>query len=60
MSSEQDSEFVTPRELADELGGNARTIRAWLRSVEMRPEFKKNSPWLLTTAEAEFVRHQFS
>jgi len=50
----------TPRQLADELGVQAKSIRTWLRKVEMRSEVEKGSRWQLTASEAEYVRREFS
>ena len=50
---------VTPEELAVELGVDAKAIRSWLRSVEMRSETEKHARWQLSTEEANFVRTQF-
>jgi predicted site-specific integrase-resolvase len=58
--NESNRAVFTPQELATELGVDVKAIRAWLRRVEMRPEFEKNSPWQLTSEEAEYVRREFS
>lgn len=56
----EDGDSFTPEQLADELGVHAKTIRQWLRDVEMRPEVEKHQRWTLSAEEAEFVRRQFS
>ena len=57
---DDEAHYLTPEQLADELGVAAKEIRKWLRTVEMRPEVEKHQPWKLTQEEAGFVRRQFS
>lgn len=52
----------TPKELSEELGIDAKRIRAFLRGNEdtMRALDQKNTSWALTEAQADLVRDRFT
>lgn len=54
--------FTTPKQLAEELGVDAKRIRAFLRGDEatMRSIEAKNTSWQLDEAAAALVRERFT
>jgi hypothetical protein len=57
--------FTTPKELAKELGVDAKRIRAFLRGTEdfghMTPDgHARNTSWQLSAPQAELVRERFT
>ena len=51
---------VTPKDLAEELGVDAKRIRAFLRQEFTRPGEAKNTSWFLSDEAAEAVRDRFT
>lgn len=59
-TKEKEVAVIRPGDLADELGVDAKRVRAFLRTEFTRPSEAKNSSWLLTPAQAEAVRARFT
>jgi hypothetical protein len=57
---EEKPKGIRPSELAEELGINAKTLRAYLRRQHTRPADAKNTSWYLSDAVADDVRDHFA
>jgi hypothetical protein len=51
---------MRPSVLAEELGVNAKTLRAWLRVNHTRSADEKNTSWYLTDAQVADARAHFT
>jgi predicted transcriptional regulator len=51
---------TTPKELAEELGVDAKRIRAFLRQDMTRAAEAKNTSWILSAEQADAVRERFT
>jgi flagellar biosynthesis/type III secretory pathway protein FliH len=54
------SENITPKVLADEIGVDAKVLRAYLRKEFARSPEAKNTSWLITPAAADAARAKFA
>jgi len=54
------SENLTPKALAEEIGVDAKVLRAYLRKEHARPAEVKNTTWLITPAVADEARAKFA
>ncbi|MCY7413070.1 MAG: helix-turn-helix domain-containing protein [Salinibacterium sp.] len=54
------TEPTTPTELARQLRVPVKTIRAWLRTQNLRPDIEKGNRWILTSEHADAVRQRFA
>lgn len=51
---------VRPKDLAEELEVDAKTLRSYLRKEFPRPAGEKNTSWALTEAQIEAARAHFA
>ena len=51
---------ITPTNLAEELGINPKSLRAWLRNNYTRPLEAKNSRWYLTDKQVKAAKQHFT
>jgi hypothetical protein len=58
--TESDQPPMTPKALAQELGINPKTLRAYLRREHTRSSQEKNTSWKLTDAQVEAARVHFT
>jgi hypothetical protein len=56
----EESEGMRPKALAEELGVNAKSLRAFLRRAFPRTSEAKNTSWYLTEAQVEAARKNFT
>lgn len=54
------SENLTPKVLAEEIGIDAKVLRAYLRKEFARSAEVKNTSWLITPAAADAARAKFA
>jgi predicted site-specific integrase-resolvase len=54
------SEAITPKALAEEIGIDAKVLRAYLRKEWTRPNEVKNTSWIITTEAADAAREKFA
>jgi hypothetical protein len=54
------SENLTPKALAEEIGVDAKVLRAYLRKDFARPAEAKNTSWLITPEAADAARAKFA
>jgi hypothetical protein len=54
-----DSDAITPKELAHEIGISPRTLRASLRENGFRPEAEKHARWVLTEDQCDAARRRW-
>jgi hypothetical protein len=54
------SENLTPKALAEEIGVDAKVLRAYLRKEHARSAEAKNTSWLITPAVADEARAKFA
>lgn len=59
-TEEAEVEGMRPKDLALELGINAKTLRGWLRKEYTRPQDKKNTSWVLADDVVEAAREHFA
>lgn len=54
------SDNITPKALAEEIGVDAKVLRAYLRKTFPRPIEVKNTTWLITPDAADSAREKFA
>ncbi len=50
---------LTPAQLAEEIGVNAKSLRGYLRTKHPRPAESKNTSWIIPAEAAEAARAHF-
>ena len=51
---------MTPNIIADELGVNPKSVRAFLRKRFPRPDYMKYKPWVITVTMEIEIRARFA
>jgi predicted site-specific integrase-resolvase len=51
---------LTPKALAEEIGIDAKVLRAYLRKTFTRDETVKNTSWIITQEAADAAREKFA